>query len=99
MAEQKLDSTPVDQIEAGMAEQKVDCTQIDAGLGRYYAQKGVDGYFDSDGVGKFKLYCDRNGFDKDLINEDLKLSVEESQLMVCLLVLLCCLSFPSIPHS
>ena len=27
--------------------------QIDAALGRYYAQKKVDGYFDDDGVGKF----------------------------------------------
>jgi len=62
-----------------MAEQIVD--QIDAGLGRFYSQKGVQGYFDGDGVGKFKAYCEENGFDDDMICDEMKEDPGESQLV------------------
>ena len=47
-----------------MAEQKEELelsAQIDAGLGRYYAKRKVDDYFDKDGVGRFKAFCNENG--------------------------------------
>merc|ERR1712176_1754941 len=39
-------------------------------LGRYYALKGVDGYFNDEGKGKFIVYCDDNGLDEEELNED-----------------------------
>ena len=35
--------------------------QIDAALGRYYKLKNIKGYYDDDGNGKFKKYCEDNG--------------------------------------
>lgn len=35
--------------------------QIDAALGRYYAQKNVNIYFNDEGVGKFMTFCKENG--------------------------------------
>ena len=35
--------------------------QLDAALGRYYNLKNIKGYYDEDGNGKFKKYCEDNG--------------------------------------
>ena len=35
--------------------------QIDTGLGRYYALKDVNHYFDDDRIGKFAAFCKKNG--------------------------------------
>jgi len=54
--------------------------QICAALGRYYKIKEVDGYFDDDGVGKFSAFCEENGFDDDMIQEELAEEPGQSQL-------------------
>eukprot|EP01084_Bolivina_argentea_P128853 227682_1 len=45
-------------------------TQIDAGLSRYYTTKRVK-YFDEQGIGKFKEWCEVNGYDTDGVQAEL----------------------------
>ena len=45
--------------------------RVNAGLERYYKRKGVK-YPCQDGIGKFIEFCDDNGFDSDLIGEELE---------------------------
>jgi len=62
-----------------MADDLID--QINAGLARYYAQKGVD-YPPSDGgEGIFKNYCEENGMDEEGITDELDGDPEEALLV------------------
>ena len=63
--------------------------QMDAALGRYYSLKGLSGYYNSDGVGKFREYCEENGLDDDdELKEDLlQDDPAEVMIVVCLSLL------------
>ena len=55
--------------------------QIDQALGRYYALKEVNNYFDEDGVGRFKAYAEENGIthaQEHYLSQPLSLSASAS---------------------
>merc|ERR1719361_2488849 len=50
--------------------------QVNDGLERYYRHKGVN-YKDEDGEGKFEKWCEENGYDTDMIQEELDAGYDE----------------------
>eukprot|EP01084_Bolivina_argentea_P032316 59788_1 len=53
-------------------------TQIDCALGRYYKHNvNQTQYFDNNGIGKFKEWCEANGYDTESIEGDLELGPSE----------------------
>eukprot|EP01084_Bolivina_argentea_P220695 373981_1 len=59
-----------------MSQSTSDCVdKIDCLLAKYYIAMGRNNYFNNDGIGKFKLFCDENG-EADVIDV---LNPEEEQ--------------------
>jgi len=55
--------------------------RIDVALDRYYKIHKREDYFDADGNGLFKKFCDENGFDDgETINEEMEETAEDCQL-------------------
>eukprot|EP01083_Nonionella_stella_P261081 889411_1 len=46
--------------------------QIDAGLARYYQQKGIQYIDKANGIGKFIEWCNVNGYNTESVKEELK---------------------------
>eukprot|EP01084_Bolivina_argentea_P176741 305798_1 len=57
------------EIKKTLIEQSV-IEQIDEYLAIYYTSKKID-YFDEDTIGKFRFYCEDNGFDSDIVKEQM----------------------------
>eukprot|EP01084_Bolivina_argentea_P311079 538415_1 len=55
--------------------------RINVCLARYYKQFGRDYHDDVNKSGKFKAYCDENGFDDDGVEEEMKTNADECQLV------------------
>ena len=55
--------------------------QVDRALARYYFKQDRNDYFDENGVGIFKLFCEENGFDADVIEEELDNDPSECMLI------------------
>eukprot|EP01084_Bolivina_argentea_P051322 94408_1 len=46
--------------------------KIDKGVGEYYSDMGRKNYFNSNGEGIFKLFCNDNGFEDEDVKEELQ---------------------------
>eukprot|EP01084_Bolivina_argentea_P270780 460513_1 len=56
--------------------------KVDKAFSRYYEMNGVRDYFEEDGEGKFKIFCEENGIeDEEAINDELGAGAED-----CILV-------------
>merc|ERR1712079_377881 len=55
--------------------------QVDKALARYFFKQGSYDYFDDDGEGIFKAFCDENAFDADVIEEELDNIASECMLI------------------
>eukprot|EP01084_Bolivina_argentea_P120587 213768_1 len=55
--------------------------QIDICLSRYYAKNGNKVYFNKNNIGKFREFCDENGFDDDFVEEEIRENFEDCQLL------------------
>eukprot|EP01083_Nonionella_stella_P208880 757693_1 len=55
--------------------------RIDNALEKYYFSVNVSSYRNKEGQGKFKLYCDDNGFEQNDIEEELSQGADDCMLV------------------
>eukprot|EP01084_Bolivina_argentea_P078943 143266_1 len=55
--------------------------QIDTTIAQYYATKGINDYFNSEGHGKFLEFIEDNGIDEEFFNDEINVSPEDSILI------------------
>ncbi len=62
--------------------------QMDQALNRFYILNGQKGYLNNKGDGRFKIWCQEQGFDDDLVLTELQTEATDSQIV-------CHVSIPS----